>query len=351
MTIKAFGYAAHSASSRLGPFHFERRDPKGDDVTIEILYCGVCHSDLHQARDNWKNSIYPMVPGHEIIGRVTAVGANVTRFSIGDHAGVGCMVHSCLTCDACEADLEQYCRCGATFTYNAIDPRDGQPTYGGYSDRIVVSERFVVKVPAGLDLKGAAPLLCAGITTWSPLRHGNVRMGSKVTVVGLGGLGHMAIKLAKALGAGVSLFTRSPGKAEDARRLGAEAIVLSTDAAQMEAVRAKFDLIVDTVPYAHDLNPYVATLAIDGALVLVGYLGGVEPALDTIPLIFGRKSVAGSLIGGMAETQELFDFCGAHGIVSDVEMIRMDEINEAYERLLKSDVKYRFVIDMATLRE
>ena len=351
MTTKAFGYAAHSATSRLAPFHFERRDLKPDDVMLEILYCGVCHSDLHQARDNWKNSIYPMVPGHEIIGRVIRFGEDVTRFNMGDFAGVGCMVHSCLTCDACEADLEQYCRCGATFTYNAIDPRDGQPTYGGYSDTIVVSERFVVKVPTGLDLKGAAPLLCAGITTWSPLRHWKVGKDSKVAVTGLGGLGHMAIKLAKALGAEVSLFTRSPGKAEDARRLGADAIILSTDAAQMEAVKGKFDLIVDTVPYAHDLNPYVATLATNGALVLVGYLGPLDPALDTIPLIFARRSVGGSLIGGMAETQELFDFCGEHGIVSDVEMIRMSEIDEAYERLLKSDVKYRFVIDMATLRE
>ena len=333
MTIKAFGYAAHSATSRLTPFHFERRDPKQDDVTIEILYCGVCHSDLHQAKNDWNNTVYPVVPGHEMIGRIIAVGANVTRFKVGDPAGVGCMVHSCLRCDACEADLEQYCRCGPIFTYNTIDPRDGQLTYGGYSDRIVVSERFVVKIPEGLDLKGAAPLLCAGVTTWSPLRRWKVGKGSKLAVTGLGGLGHMAIKLAKALGAEVSLFTRSPGKAEDARRLGADTIVLSTDAAQMEAVKGKFDLIIDTIPNGHDLNPYVATLAIDGVLVVVGYLGDLDPALNTIPLIFGRKSVAGSVIGGMAETQELFDFCGAHGIVSDVEMIRMDEINEAYERL------------------
>jgi alcohol dehydrogenase (NADP+) len=292
-----------------------------------------------------------VVPGHEMIGRVTAVGRDVTRFKVGDHAGVGCMVHSCLTCDACEADLEQYCRCGPIFTYNTIDPRDGRLTYGGYSDRIVVTERFVVKIPEGLDLRGAAPLLCAGVTTWSPLRRWKVGKGSKVAVTGLGGLGHMAIKLAKALGAQVSLFTRSPGKAEDARRLGADEIVLSTDPAQMEAVKGKFDLIIDTVPNGHDLSPYVATLAIDGVIVVVGYLGDLDPALSTIPLIFGRRSVAGSVIGGMAETQELFDFCGAHGIVSEVEMIRMDEINEAYERLLKSDVKYRFVIDMASLKE
>ena len=350
MTIKAFGYAAHSATTPLAPFRFERRDPRADDVTIEILYCGVCHSDLHQARNNWDNSIYPMVPGHEIIGRVVAVGPDVSRFKVGDHAGVGCMVDSCLTCDACAEGLEQYCHCGATYTYNGLD-REGAPTYGGYSDRIVVKERFVVKIPEGLDLAGAAPLLCAGITTWSPLRHWEIGKDSKVAVVGLGGLGHMGIKLAKALGAHVALFTRSPGKAQDARRLGADEIVVSTDASQMAGVKGKFDLIIDTVPYVHDLNPYMPTLTTDGTLVLVGYLGGLEPALDTVPLILGRKSVAGSLIGGIAETQEMFDFCGARGIVSDIEVIKIQEINEAYDRLLKSDVKYRFVIDMASLKE
>lgn len=349
MTIKAFGYAAHSATSPLVPFHFERRDPLADDVTIEILYCGVCHSDLHQARNDWNNSIYPMVPGHEIIGRVVAVGPQVTRFKIGDHAGVGCMVDSCLTCEPCEQGQEQFCDCSPTFTYNALD-KNGQPTQGGYSDRIVVKERFAVKIPDGIDLAGAAPLLCAGITTYSPLRHWKVGPGSKVAVIGLGGLGHMAIKLAKALGAQVALFTRSPGKSEDAKRLGADEIILSTDEAQMTGAKGKFDLVIDTVPSVHDLNPYLPTLAIDGTLVLVGYLGGLEPALDTIPLIMGRKSVAGSLIGGMAETQELFDFCATHGVVSDVEVIAMQEINEAYERMLKSDVKYRFVIDMASLK-
>lgn len=349
MTIKAFGYAAHSATAALVPFHFERRDPLADDVTIEILYCGVCHSDLHQARNDWNNSIYPMVPGHEIIGRVVAVGPQVTRFKIGDHAGVGCMVDSCLTCEPCEQGQEQFCNCSPTFTYNALD-KNGQPTQGGYSDRIVVKERFVVKIPDGIDLAGTAPLLCAGITTYSPLRHWKVGPGSKVAVIGLGGLGHMAIKLAKALGAQVALFTRSPGKSEDAKRLGADEIILSTDEAQMAGAKGKFDLVIDTVPSIHDLNPYLPTLAIDGTLVLVGYLGGLEPALDTIPLIMGRKSVAGSLIGGMAETQELFDFCATHGVVSDVEVIAMQEINEAYERMLKSDVKYRFVIDMASLK-
>ncbi|WP_424363886.1 NAD(P)-dependent alcohol dehydrogenase [Methylocystis parvus] len=348
--MKAFGYAAHSATSPLVPFHFERRDPRADDVTIDILYCGVCHSDLHQARNDWANSIYPMVPGHEIIGRVVAVGPSVTRFKVGDHAGVGCMVDSCLTCEACEEGEEQYCRCFPIFTYNALD-REGAPTYGGYSDRIVVKERFVVKIPDGLDLAGAAPLLCAGITTWSPLRHWNVNDKSKVAVVGLGGLGHMAIKLAKALGAHVTLFTRSPGKSDDARRLGADDIILSTDADQMATVGGRFDLIIDTVPYAHDLNPYLPTLAINGTIVLVGYLGPLEPPVDSVPLIMGRKSVAGSLIGGIAETQALFDFCGKHGVVSDIEVIKMRDINEAYERLLKADVKYRFVIDMASLKE
>ncbi|MBL1255682.1 NAD(P)-dependent alcohol dehydrogenase [Methylocystis sp. Sn-Cys] len=349
MTIKAFGYAAHSATTPLVPFHFERRDPLADDVAIEILYCGVCHSDLHQARNDWNNSIYPMVPGHEIIGRVVAVGPQVTRFKIGDHAGVGCMVDSCLTCEPCEQGQEQFCNCSPTFTYNALD-KNGQPTQGGYSDRIVVKERFVVKIPDGIDLAGAAPLLCAGITTYSPLRHWKVGPGSKVAVIGLGGLGHMAIKLAKALGAQVALFTRSPGKAEDAKRLGADEIIVSTDEAQMAGAAGKFDLIIDTVPSIHDLNPYLPTLAIDGTLVLVGYLGGLEPALGTVPLIMGRRSVAGSLIGGMAETQELFDFCATHGVVSDVEVIAMQDINGAYERMLKSDVKYRFVIDMASLK-
>ncbi len=350
MTMKAHGYATHSATSLLVPFQFERRAPRSDDVTIEILYCGVCHSDLHQARNNWSNSIYPMVPGHEIIGRVIAVGPEVTRFKRGDHVGVGCMVDSCLKCDACDDGLEQYCRCGSTYTYNALD-RDGAPTYGGYSDRIVVKERFVVKIPDGLDLKAAAPLLCAGITTWSPLRHWKVGKDSKLAVVGLGGLGHMAIKLARALGAHVTLFTRSPGKSQDAKRLGADEIVLSTDEARMAGVSGRFDLIIDTVPYAHDVNPYMPTLTINGTLVLVGYLGDLEPPLNTVPMIMGRKSVAGSLIGGIAETQEMFDFCGKHGIVSDIEVIKMRDVNEAYERLLKSDVKYRFVIDMASLRD
>jgi uncharacterized zinc-type alcohol dehydrogenase-like protein len=350
MVMNVHGYAAHSAQSPLGAFRFDRRDPRPNDVVIDILYCGVCHSDIHNVRNDWNNAKYPMVPGHEIIGRVNRVGADVTRFKVGDAVGVGCMVDSCQHCRACGRGLEQYCENGNTLTYNDIDPHDGMPTYGGYSERIVVSDKFVLQVPDGLDLKAAAPLLCAGITTWSPLRHWNIGKGSNVAVIGLGGLGHMGLKLAKGLGANVTLFTRSPGKEQDARRLGADKIVLSTDEAQMEAVAGEFDLIIDTVPYVHDLNPYMPTLALDGTLVLVGYLGPLEPMLNSAPMVIGRKSVAGSVIGGIAETQEMLDFCAEHGITSDVEIIRMPDINEAYERMLKSDVKYRFVIDMATLK-
>lgn len=349
MTSPAYGYAAHTPKSLLVPFNFDRRDPRRDDVVIAVLYCGVCHSDIHNTRNDWGGAKYPMVPGHEIVGRVTSVGSNVTRFKAGDQVGVGCMVDSCQHCKACAADLEQYCENGATYTYNAVDPVDGTPTFGGYSNSIVVKEKFVLRVPEGIDLAGAAPLLCAGITTWSPLRHWNIGADSKVAVVGLGGLGHMAIKLAHAMGAEVTLFTRSPGKEEDARRLGADHVVLSTDAEQMKATANTFDLIIDTVPYVHDVNPYVPTLATSGTIVLVGYLGPLETPLNTGPLVVNRKAVAGSLIGGIAETQEMLDFCGQHNITSDVEVIAMDTINEAYERMLKSDVKYRFVIDMATL--
>ena len=350
MTINVLGYATHSPTEALASYRFERREPRANDVVIEILYCGVCHSDLHQARNDWNNSIYPMVPGHEIIGRVISVEPDVTRFKPGDPVGVGCMVDSCQHCAACEHGLEQYCEEFPTLTYNAVDPHDQMPTFGGYSKKIVVSDKFVLKVPDGLDLAGAAPLLCAGITTWSPLRHWKVGKESQVAVIGLGGLGHMALKLANALGADVTLFTRSPGKEQDARRLGAHRIVLSTDEGQMAAVKGQFDLIIDTVPYVHDLNPYLPTLALNGTLVLVGYLGNLDPLLNTTPLIMGRKSVAGSLIGGIAETQEMLDFCGKQGITSDIEVIRIQDINEAYERMLKSDVKYRFVIDMASLK-
>jgi alcohol dehydrogenase (NADP+) len=346
--IRAYGTKA--ADAPLHSINIDRREPRTNDVVIEILYCGVCHSDLHTARNDWKGTSYPVVPGHEIIGRIIEVGSAVSRFKVGDNVGVGCMVDSCQHCASCEKGDEQYCENGATFTYNSFDRHDKTPTYGGYSERIVVSEEFVLKIPAGLDLKGAAPLLCAGITTWSPLQHWKAGKGSKVAVIGLGGLGHMALKLAKALGAEVALFTRSINKAQDARRLGADKVVLSTDTNQMRSVKGQFDIIIDTVPNVHDVNPYIPTLSISGTLVLVGYLGGLEPLLDTVPMIMGRKSVAGSVIGGIRATQEMLDLCGKHGITSDIEMIKIQDINEAYERLVKSDVKYRFVIDMASLK-
>lgn len=349
MTLNVLGWAAQSPKAAMAPWRFERRDPRPDDVVIEILYCGVCHSDLHNVQNDWGFSTYPMVPGHEIIGRVSAIGADVTRFAVGDRVGVGCMVDSCFACDPCEDGEEQYCP-HCVYTYGAVDPKDGMTTYGGYSDTIVVTERFVLKVPETIDPAGAAPLLCAGITTWSPLRHWNVGPGSKVAVVGLGGLGHMGLKLAKALGAEVTLFSRSPGKEADARRLGADRVVISTDAEQMKAVADTFDLIIDTVPYVHDVNPYIPTLTTDGTLVLVGYLGPLEPALDTTPMVFRRKAVAGSLIGGIRDTQEMLDFCGEHGIGADVEVIRMQDIDTAFARLKRADVKYRFVIDMVTLK-
>jgi len=342
-------YAAQSATDDLAPFNIDRRAPRPDDVVIKILYCGVCHSDLHTARNDWGNSQYPVVPGHEIIGVVESVGADVTHYKAGDTVGVGCMVDSCRDCNACKRDLENYCENGSILTYNGVDRFDGTPTYGGYSERIVVSDKFVLRIPEGLDIKAAAPLLCAGITTWSPLRHWKVGKDSKVAVIGLGGLGHMGLKLAKALGADVTLFSRSPGKEADAKRLGADRVIISTDEAQMKSARGQFDLIIDTVPNVHDLKPYISTLALDGTLVLVGYLGQLDDLINTVPLIVGRRSIAGSVIGGIAETQEMLDFCGEHNITSDIEMINIQNINEAYERMLKSDVKYRFVIDMASL--
>jgi uncharacterized zinc-type alcohol dehydrogenase-like protein len=351
MSTTVRGYAAFSAQEPLAPFDFERRCLRDDDVAIAILYCGVCHSDLHNARNHWGNAAYPMVPGHEIIGRVVDVGSSVTRFRVGDAVGVGCMVDSCGRCAACAQGLEQYCENHATYTYNGIDLQEGTTTYGGYSERIVVSQDFVLRVPSGLDLAGAAPLLCAGITTWSPLRHWQVGAGSRVAVVGLGGLGHMALKFAKALGADVTLFSRSATKEADARRLGADRIVLSTDAAHRKANTGRFDLIVDTVPYVHDVNLYVPTLATGGTLVLVGYLGPLDPTLNSAPLVMNRKTVAGSLIGGIAETQEMLDFCAKHGLAADIELIRMQDINHAFTRMVRSDVKYRFVIDMASLKD
>jgi len=346
--VKAFGTEASDAP--LKQMNIERREVTAKDIEIEILYCGVCHSDLHTARNDWGGTIYPAVPGHEIVGKVTRVGSEVSKLKVGDLAAVGCLVDSCRECDSCKHDLEQYCLTGFTGTYNGNDKHLGGHTFGGYSEKVVVDEHFVLKVPSNLDLAAVAPLLCAGITTWSPLRHWKVGKGSKVAVVGLGGLGHMAIKLAKGLGAEVALFSRTPDKKQDALDLGADEVIISTDNAQMSAVAGKYDLIVDTVPYVHDINPYVSTLNISGTLVLVGYLGGLEPLLNTVPMILGRKAVAGSVIGGIAETQEMLDFCGEHNIVSEIEIIKMQEINEAYERMLKSDVRYRFVIDMSSLK-
>ena len=348
--VKVKAYGTEACDAPLKPLNIERRAVTPLDVEIEILYCGVCHSDLHTARNDWGGSVYPAVPGHEIVGKVTNVGTGVTKFKVGDLAAVGCLVDSCRHCDSCKQDLEQYCLNGFTGTYNGKDKHLGIQTFGGYSEKVVVDEHFVLKVPTNLDLAAVAPLLCAGITTWSPLKHWKVGKDSKVAVVGLGGLGHMAIKLAKGLGAHVTLFSRSANKEQDAIALGVDKMIISTDAKQMSTVKGQFDLIIDTVPYVHDVNPYVATLNISGTLVLVGYLGNLSPMLNTVPMILGRKSVAGSVIGGIAETQEMLDFCGKHNIVSDIEIIKMQEINEAYERMLKSDVRYRFVIDMASLK-
>ena len=346
--IKAYG--TESAEADLKQLHINRRVVQDNDVEIDIMYCGVCHSDLHFARNDWGMTQYPVVPGHEIVGKVTHIGSGVSKYKLGDIVAVGCLVDSCRSCQNCKDDLEQYCPEWIA-TYAGYDKHLDTTTHGGYSETIVVDESFVLKVPENLDLAGIAPVLCAGITTWSPLRHWNVGKDSKVAVVGLGGLGHMAIKLAVALGADVTLFSRSTNKISDAKALGAHDVIISTDESQMEKVMGKFDVIIDTVPYEHDLNPYLGTLTTNGTLVIVGYLGPLDPMLMTIPMILGRKSIAGSFIGGIAETQELLDFCGKHNITSDIEVIKMQDINTAYERMLKSDVKYRFVIDMKSLKD
>lgn len=348
MNSKVKGYAAHSSEADLVPYSFERRELRADDVEIDILYCGICHTDIHHVRSDWGKEEYPMVPGHEIVGRVKQVGKDVTKFKVGQAVGVGCLVDSCQTCSSCTDHQEQYCDNLVT-TYGGRDRFDGSITYGGYSERIVVSENFVLDIPENIDLAGSAPLLCAGITVYSPLRRWKIVEGKKVAIVGLGGLGHIAIKLAKAMGAEVTLFSRSKGKEEDAYRLGADNVIISTDDTQMQTVKSTFDLIIDTVPYNHDVNPYINTLAPDGALVLVGYFGPLEPAVQSGPLIARGKSLTGSLIGGLEETQEMLDFCGEHNVVADIEMNDIQDINDAFSRLLNADVKYRFVIDMATL--
>jgi uncharacterized zinc-type alcohol dehydrogenase-like protein len=350
--IETHGFAAKSSKSPLEPFSFNRRDPGPADVQIEILFCGVCHSDLHTVRDEWSDfmpTTYPAVPGHEIVGRVSKVGKDVRKFKEGDLAAVGCLVDSCRKCESCKAGLENYCDVEAVFTYNSPDKHLGGVTYGGYSKRIVVDENYVLKVPTNLDLAAVAPLLCAGITTYSPLRHWKVGKGQKVGIVGLGGLGHMGLKFAHAFGANVTLFTTSLHKKDDALRLGADEVIISKDAAEIEKHLRSFDFILDTVSAEHDLNIYLSLLKRDGSLVLVGAPEKPAP-VAAFNLLMGRRSLAGSGIGGIEETQEMLDFCGEHNLTADIEIIPIQKINEAYDRLLKSDVKYRFVIDMASLQ-
>lgn len=346
--LQTQGYAAFDPKSPLGPFTFERRTPRDTDVLIDIMYCGVCHSDLHQVRDEWGGSMFPLVPGHEIVGRVREAGRKVSRFKPGDLVGVGCLVDSCRKCESCKQGLEQYCLNGNTGTYNSLEQDGKTPTYGGYSDKIVVDEAFVLKVPENLDPAGAAPLLCAGITTYSPLRHWKVGKGQKVGIVGLGGLGHMAVKLAHSFGAHVVVITTSPGKSEAAHKLGADETIVSRNPEEMERHAGSFDFLLDTVSAPHNINDYLNLLKLDGTMVLVG-APEKPPELEVFSLISKRRSLAGSLIGGLPETQEMLDYCGQHGIVSEVEVIPIQQIDQAYERMLKGDVRYRFVIDMQSL--
>ncbi|MBL8747316.1 MAG: NAD(P)-dependent alcohol dehydrogenase [Phycisphaerae bacterium] len=347
MSTRAF--AAHSATTPLSPMTITRREPMPSDVEIEILFCGVCHSDLHFARNEWGMTTYPLVPGHEILGRVSRVGNKVTKFKVGDLAAVGCLVDSCRSCSSCTRGLEQFCLTGAVFTYGWPDKHSGGMTYGGYSEKIVCDEAFTLKVPTNLDPARAAPLLCAGITTYSPLRKWGAGKGKKVGVVGLGGLGHMGVKFAHAMGAHTVLFTTSEGKIADGKRLGADEVIISKNADAMARHAGSFDMILDTVSADHDLNAYLALLKLDGSLVVVGAPPNPQP-VNVFSLLMPRRNLAGSLIGGIAETQEMLDFCGRHNVACDIELIRMQQINEAYERMLKSDVKYRFVIDMASLK-
>jgi uncharacterized zinc-type alcohol dehydrogenase-like protein len=347
--MKTIGYAAQTAESPLAPYAFERRALRPNDISIEILYCGVCHSDLHWAHNDWGWTVFPTVPGHEIVGRVIEVGPEVKRYKMGDHVAVGCMVDSCMECDPCKKGEEQLCREGNTGTYGGLDRVTKQPTLGGYSKHLIVREEFALRVPDGLDLSRTAPLLCAGITTYSPLRTWNVGPGSRVGVIGLGGLGHMAVKLAIGLGADVTVLSRTKDKEKDALALGADRLLVSSDKAAMASAASSLNLIIDTVPVKHDLNPYLPLLDIDGTLVLVGQIGPIAE-LTTVPLLLGRRRIAGSPIGGIRETQELLDFCAKKNILPDVEMIRMDQINEAFKRMEHADVRYRFVIDMASLK-
>jgi uncharacterized zinc-type alcohol dehydrogenase-like protein len=347
MTL-AKAYAATSATAPLEPFQVERRAVGPHDVQIEIAYCGICHSDLHQVRDEWGGSKYPMVPGHEIVGKVTAVGAHVQGFKAGDLAGVGCMVDSCRTCPSCQRKLEQFCEKGAAFTYNGTEMDRKTPTFGGYSSSIVTDEAFVLKISPKLDLAAAAPLLCAGITTYSPLRHWKTKPGDKVGVVGLGGLGHMAVKIAAAMGAEVTMLSTSKSKEADARKLGAHHFGLTSEDGTFKRLAGQFDLLIDTISAPHDYNKYLGLLRVEGAMVLLGVPPEPTPVAAT-SLIFGRRTLSGSLIGGIQETQEMLDFCAEHGIVSEIELIPVQQVNVGYERMLKNDVRYRFVLDMKTL--
>lgn len=348
--MKTIGYAAHSSDAHMVPYHFERRELRPNDVAIEILYCGVCHSDLHTVNGDWGDQPYPVVPGHEIVGRVLEAGPEVRNYKAGDKVAVGCMVDSCQSCDQCDHSEEQYCRNGFTPTYGAPDRISGEITQGGYSKHIVVREEFVLRVPETLDISRAGPILCAGITTYSPLRTWNIGKGSHVGVIGLGGLGHMAVQLAVAMGAEVTIISRSNSKEAEAKALGAKGILVSADEEAMKNAGSSFDLILDTVPVKHDFAMYAPLLDIDGSLVIVGQVGPMEEP-TTIPLIFGRRRVAGSLIGGIKETQEVLDFCAEHNIYPKCEMIRIDQINDAFARLAKGDIAHRYVIDMATLSD
>lgn len=346
--MKTVGYAAKSQGSLLTEFSFERRDLRNNDVAIEILYCGVCHSDLHAVRNDWGGSNYPLVPGHEIVGKVISVGSDVKKYKQGDTVAVGCMVDSCQSCDQCDNHQEQFCREGMVGTYSGTDRVNGEMTQGGYSKHVVVREEFVLSVPENLELSRVAPLLCAGITTYSPLHKWGVKTGSRVAVVGLGGLGHMAVKNAVAMGATVTVIGRTESKKEDAIKLGAQHYLVSNNDDEMKNAQSAFDVIIDTVPVKHDLSIYTPLLDIDGTLVIVGQVGPVDE-LNTVPLLMGRRRVAGSLIGGIAETQQMLDFCGEHNVLPECEMIKIDEINTAYERMERSDVRYRFVIDMSSI--
>ncbi|MBN4057313.1 NAD(P)-dependent alcohol dehydrogenase [Pseudoalteromonas sp. MEBiC 03607] len=346
--MKTVGYAAHDSEKPLEPYHFERRALRDEDVSIEILYCGVCHSDLHTAENDWGWTQYPVVPGHEIVGRVLEVGSGVTKYKVGDNVAVGCMVDSCLSCDQCHHGEEQFCREGMVGTYSGQDRISGELTQGGYSKHIVVREEFVLSVPKGLDLAKCAPILCAGITTYSPLRTWNVGPGSRVGVIGLGGLGHMAIKIAAAMGAHVTAISRSDKKKQQVLSYGAKDLLVSSDEAAMQAHANQFDVIINTIPVKHDFTPYIPLLDIDGTQVLVGQVGELAES-NSVPLLMGRRRVAGSLIGGIAQTQEILDFCALHNILPEVEMINMDQINDAFDKLKQGDMASRFVIDMSSL--